>query len=186
MSKTLQRDMYGLRALGYPADQVEEPDPDPLAASRYSCIYWIDHLCDWIFSSSANSLVDLQDGGAVHEFLREKYLYWLEALSLCKSMPKGVISMANLEALVEGRVDATNLIGLVRDARRFIMSRKWAIEKSPLQAYASAILFSPTQSLIRKKWSACLQTLEGHSSWVTSVAFSPDSTRLASGSDDTV
>ncbi|ORX93522.1 hypothetical protein BCR34DRAFT_677790, partial [Clohesyomyces aquaticus] len=201
MSKTLQRDMYGLRALGYPSDQVEELDLDLLASSCYSCIYWIDHLCDWSSSSSANSSVDLQDGGAVHEFLREKYLYWLEALSLCKSMPKGVISMAKLEALVEGRVDATNLIRLVRDARRFIMSHKWAIEQSPLQAYASAILFSPIQSLIRSLfkreepgfiikpamqeiWSACLSTLEGHSSYVSSVAFSPDSTRLASGSWD--
>ena len=35
-----------------------------------------------------------------------------------------------------------------------------------------------------KKWSACLQTLEGHSDSVRSVAFSPDSTRLASGSYD--
>ena len=31
---------------------------------------------------------------------------------------------------------------------------------------------------------ACLQTLEGHSSYVNSVAFSHDSTRLASASDD--
>jgi WD40 repeat protein len=34
------------------------------------------------------------------------------------------------------------------------------------------------------KWSACLQTLEGHSGSVRSVAFSHDSTRLASASDD--
>jgi WD40 repeat protein len=33
-------------------------------------------------------------------------------------------------------------------------------------------------------WSACLQTLEGHSSFVMSVAFSHDSTRLASVSSD--
>jgi WD40 repeat protein len=32
---------------------------------------------------------------------------------------------------------------------------------------------------------ACLQTLEGHSGWVTSVAFSYDLTRLASASKDT-
>ncbi|KAL5375855.1 hypothetical protein DPSP01_010851, partial [Paraphaeosphaeria sporulosa] len=31
---------------------------------------------------------------------------------------------------------------------------------------------------------ACLQTLEGHSNWVSSVAFSHDSARLASASDD--
>jgi hypothetical protein len=74
MSTTLRRDMYSLRAPGYPAEQVELPDPDPLAASRYSCIYWIDHLCDWSLSSSANSSVDLRDRGVVHEFVAKKYL----------------------------------------------------------------------------------------------------------------
>jgi hypothetical protein len=39
ISKTLRRDIYGLHALGYPAKQVKQPDPDPLATSRYSCIY---------------------------------------------------------------------------------------------------------------------------------------------------
>ena len=33
-------------------------------------------------------------------------------------------------------------------------------------------------------WSALLQTLEGHSSWVNAVAFSPDGRHLASASDD--
>jgi WD40 repeat protein len=37
---------------------------------------------------------------------------------------------------------------------------------------------------MRESWSACLQTLEGHSSRVKSVAFSHDWTRLASASDD--
>lgn len=30
-------------------------------------------------------------------------------------------------------------------------------------------------------WNACWQTLEGHSDWVSSVAFSPDSKSIASG-----
>ncbi len=34
-------------------------------------------------------------------------------------------------------------------------------------------------------WSAVLQTLEGHSSWVRSVAFSPDGKQVVSGSNDT-
>jgi WD40 repeat protein len=94
------------------------------------------------------------------------------------------------------------LTQLVQDAWRFIMYHKGAIEGYPLQTYASALLFSPTGSLIRQLfqheepetisirpalsdgWSACLQTLEGHSDRVTSVAFSHDSTRLASASDD--
>ncbi|RYN63057.1 hypothetical protein AA0117_g12838 [Alternaria alternata] len=80
------------------------------------------------------------------------------------------------------------------------MYHKGAIKGYPLQTYASALLFSPTGSLVRQlfkheepkaisirptlseEWSACLQTLEGHSHFVTSVAFSHDSTQLASAS----
>jgi WD40 repeat protein len=98
--------------------------------------------------------------------------------------------------------DYDGLSQLVEDARRFIMYHKGAIEGYPLQTYASALLFSPTGNLIRQLfhreepeefcvrpalgdgWGACLQTLEGHSGYVRSVAFSHDSTRLASASDD--
>jgi WD40 repeat protein len=82
------------------------------------------------------------------------------------------------------------------------MYHKEAVENYPLQVYASALLFSPADSLIRRLfqdeeprevaikpdisngWSACLQTLEGHSDSVRSVAFSHDSARLASASWD--
>ena len=81
------------------------------------------------------------------------------------------------------------------------MYHKSAIENNPLQTYGSALMCSPTRSLIRdlfaeelkmitikpavsEEWGACLQTLEGHGDSVDSVAFSHDSTRLASGSDD--
>jgi WD40 repeat protein len=82
------------------------------------------------------------------------------------------------------------------------MYHKLAIERFPLQTYMSALLFSPKQSIIKNlyayeelkektivwpvedQWSACLQTLEGHSSVVNSVAFSHDSTWLASASRD--
>ena len=101
MSKMLRRDIYNLYALGYAIERVKQPDPDPLSASRYSCIYWIDHLCDWISNSCANYRVDLQDGGTVEEFVRKKYLYWLEALSLCRSISDGVVSMAKLETLIQ-------------------------------------------------------------------------------------
>ncbi|KAF2179516.1 purine and uridine phosphorylase [Zopfia rhizophila CBS 207.26] len=110
MSRTLRRDMYSLRTLGYSIDQVKQPDLDPLVASRYSCIYWIDHLYEWNTSSSAKDKVDLQDGGVVHSFLRQQYLYWLEALSLCKNMPKGVVSMAKLEALIQEQSGTSTIL----------------------------------------------------------------------------
>jgi hypothetical protein len=67
---------------------------------------------------------------------------------------------------------------LLRDARLFILSHRRAIEIAPLQVYASALVFSPTRSLIRElfekevpnwitlkpsvktDWNVCLQTLK--------------------------
>ncbi|CAN9443766.1 unnamed protein product [Alternaria alternata] len=110
--------------------------------------------------------------------------------------------MEKLWSLVQEICGQGRLAELVQDARRFIMYHKGAIEGYPLQTYASALLFSPTGSLIRQlfkheepevisirptlseEWSACVQTLEGHSTHVSSVAFSHDSTRLASASGD--
>lgn len=100
MSVSLKRDMYKLHAPGYPIEQVEVPQPDPLASLRYSCIHWVDHIYNWSLISSGADLVDLQDKGSVNTFLRRKYLYWVEALSLCKNMSNGVASMTKLEGLI--------------------------------------------------------------------------------------
>jgi WD40 repeat protein len=37
---------------------------------------------------------------------------------------------------------------------------------------------------VEAHWSAALQTLEGHTDWVNSVAFSPDGKQVVSGSRD--
>ena len=91
---------------------------------------------------------------------------------------------------------------MVKDAKRFILNNRSIIEKAPLQTYISALIFSPKKSIVRSQfstqipswikclpaveegWNPSLQALEGHSSSVRSVAFSPDGKRLASGSDD--
>jgi hypothetical protein len=98
LSRILRRDVYSLCAPGYLIEQVEQPDPDPLAAVRYSCIYWADHLCDWsqqLCGSLKPHLLDLET------FMQTKYLCWLEALSLCRSMSEGVVAMAKLETLLQ-------------------------------------------------------------------------------------
>jgi hypothetical protein len=101
LSSTLQRDMYSLKEPGIPIENAKPADLDPLVASRYSCVYWIDHLCDSKPASWANSSSGLQVADIVDEFIRKKYLYWLEGLSLCKSVAKGVVSIAELRHLVE-------------------------------------------------------------------------------------
>ncbi len=86
--------------------------------------------------------------------------------------------------------------------KRFALYSRAGIEQAPLQAYCSGLVFAPRESIVRKQfvgqiprwitrmpqvdsdWSAVLQTLEGHSSWVTAVAFSPDGKVLASASGD--
>src|SRR5271170_7739786 len=94
---------------------------------------------------------------------------------------------------------------MIQDANRFILYHRYVIERAPLQIYASALVFSPTTSIIRnlfqnenpswietssgaeQSWSPCLQTLEGHTASVNTVVFSYDGRRLASASyDDTV
>jgi hypothetical protein len=101
LSSTLHRDLYSLKALGTPIEDVEPPEPDPLAASCYPCIYWVDHLHHSRPKSSINSVGDLQVIDEVNKFMRKKYLYWLEGLSLCKSIGRGVVSMAKLWSLVQ-------------------------------------------------------------------------------------
>ena len=82
------------------------------------------------------------------------------------------------------------------------MYNRSVIEQAPLQIYCSALVFVPEKSIIRRQfekdipswiykmskvqanWSAVLQTLEGHSDLVFSVAFSPDGKLIASGSCD--
>ncbi|RYP75606.1 hypothetical protein DL771_002306 [Monosporascus sp. 5C6A] len=114
----------------------------------------------------------------------------------------GVISKTLRRDMYSAKVHTSRLLELVRDARRFLMLHKPMMEKYPLQTYASALLFSPAKSAIRDifrheepgwiaiqpgmqdQWGACLRVLEGHSSKVNTLAFSPDGQLVASGSND--
>ena len=76
------------------------------------------------------------------------------------------------------------------------------LAKAPIQVYNAGLIFSPARSIFRRafsshasadlevrtqllsEWNACIQTLEGHSDMVRSVVFSPDGSRVASGSHD--
>jgi hypothetical protein len=111
LSKTLHRDMFRLGSPGYPIENAKPPKTDLLASSRCSCVYWIDHLYESkAFMSSAGGL---QAADVVSNFLKKRYLYWLEGLSLCKSIGGGVVSMEKLWSLVQ--VCSTRLTCLLFD-----------------------------------------------------------------------
>ncbi|KAK4176017.1 NACHT domain-containing protein [Triangularia setosa] len=198
MFTALRRDIYGLKAPGISINQVSMPNPDPLASVRYSCIYWIDHLCDLISSTNSTWVHLLQDNGDVQKFLTTKYLYWLEALSLLGALSNGINAVRQLQGL-QGSNNDGQLKVIIQDAHRFAQSYGQIIQRAPLQVYLSALVFAPigslfivashvfkssaespkpgwlvTGSVVEMQWNACTQTLEGHRSSVGSVAFSPD------------
>ncbi|KAH6880343.1 quinon protein alcohol dehydrogenase-like superfamily [Thelonectria olida] len=197
LSRNLCRDIYNLRDPGFPIDQVCPPDPDPLGPIQYSCLYWIEHLLDSVNPQNGTSTYNEM----LLAFFQQKYLCWLEALSLLQSVPQGTLAMQKLEAYSKTE-EIQQPVDLIRDACRFVVSHSGTIKIAPLQVYISALVFSPSRSLIREifkedaliwvvlnpaveeNWNPCLQTIEGHTWAVRSVAFSPDGLRLASGADD--
>ena len=102
MSRVLQRDIYHLKDWGVPTDQIKTPDPDPLAAVRYSCIHWVDHLAECQLEELQSG--ELQDGGIIDKFLQKHYLHWLEALSIFRNVSEGILAISKLNKLVQVRV----------------------------------------------------------------------------------
>ncbi|KAL1890588.1 hypothetical protein Cpir12675_005312 [Ceratocystis pirilliformis] len=95
-----------------------------------------------------------------------------------------------------------DLQNFAQDAHRVVLCHGGIVEVAPLQVYARALIFSPTNSLMRQQycheepswiqlkpkveadWNLCLRTLEGHVDKVASAVFSHDGRQLASGSSD--
>ncbi|KAF5978534.1 heterokaryon incompatibility protein het-E-1 [Fusarium coicis] len=150
MLQSLYPDIYGLV---YPGVSLEEalrncPDPDPLESIKYSCVFWADHMQEAYklsIQSEENSYIRWID--TVHGFINEKFLFWLEALALCQNLSaalKALVFVRDLPVQGQGSYKA-----LIEDALRFSHYFSSIIERYPLQAYASGLLFSPSDSLIR-------------------------------------
>ncbi|KAF2176113.1 hypothetical protein K469DRAFT_700434 [Zopfia rhizophila CBS 207.26] len=195
MSTLLKQDIRGVDAPGVlitsiDSSQVQQCLPPEL---QYACLYWIQHL--------QKSGAQLCDNDQVHQFLQAHLLHWLEALSWMQKVSEGIHAIASLESIALTS-DCPDLYVFIHDMKRFALYVRPAIEQAPLQVYYSALVFAPTMSIVKKQfkdqvprwiqrlpvvekdWNALLQTLEGHSSSVRAVAFSPDGKVLASASDD--
>ncbi|KAF2266729.1 hypothetical protein CC78DRAFT_124362 [Lojkania enalia] len=163
----------------------------------YACEYWVDHVK--VYAQDCDNI--LLDGGKIHSFLQEHLLHWLEAMSILRKIPEVVAAIKKLQSTLSGPTSMT-LSKMVHDALRFVMWSGSEIQEAPLQVYYSALVLAPKNSIVRRQftqempewidvksgvnedWDSLLQTLKGHTRWVTSVAFSPQGDRLASASAD--
>ncbi|KAF5852409.1 hypothetical protein GGP41_007836 [Bipolaris sorokiniana] len=190
----LRQDMCGLPGPGVLRSEVDEQrvatrlPPD----LQYACRYWVDHL-----KQSGQGIVD---GDATYLFLRKHLLHWLEAMSLIRELSTCINLLDSLQTLTSAH---TMLVSsFLHDAKRFVLRFQSVLIDAPLQAYYSALVFAPEKSVIRRTfigqvpekvemlskkdvdWDACRSTLEGHSEYVSAVAFSPDGQLVASASGD--
>ncbi|KAJ5503990.1 hypothetical protein N7463_006864 [Penicillium fimorum] len=177
--------------------QREDIDPQIIqqrltADLEYSCFYWVHHLKQSQGSISQSEILS---------FLQTRFLHWLEALALMGRISEAAIMIETLESSIWKKLDH-DISGFLYDAKRFTLQNDYMAGIAPLQLYCSGLAFAPAQSVIKRRflseipnqiqplpavidsWSTTLQTLEGHSHSVRSVAFSPDGLTLASGSRD--
>lgn len=68
MFKTLRRDIFDIKSPGLSIKDARQPNPNPLVAADYVCVYWVDNLQD----SERNKSYDLSlnEGGRVDAFLQ--------------------------------------------------------------------------------------------------------------------
>ncbi|KAL6886862.1 quinon protein alcohol dehydrogenase-like superfamily [Trichoderma evansii] len=192
----LRQDIYDLRHPGFSIDDLKVPVPDPLAPVRYSCAHWVNHLCDARNQGSGSKVIDY---GEVFQFLKQHFLCWVEALSLIQQAPRSVNLIQSLQALLQRDCNKEQS-DFLKDCLRILQANLSIIKIAPLQIYSSVLIFAPWKSIVRnhfknvipkwislnprtrEHWDQCIQTLEGHNSSVYSVAFSPDSSQIASAS----
>ncbi|EWZ28531.1 hypothetical protein FOZG_17744 [Fusarium oxysporum Fo47] len=180
----------GTRRSTVDRSELEERIPPHL---QYACMHWVYHHIE--------GYPKLNDDNKVYDFLTTHFLHWLELMSLMGRSTKSLRMLKSFRDWLE-HDQSPNLSSFVADAVRFVQTNISVIDEAPLQLYSSALVFSPSNSVVgglfkiripkwlslwphvEENWDACLSTLEGHSDDVYSVVFSHDSKVVASASGD--
>ncbi|KAI1146501.1 Quino protein amine dehydrogenase [Nemania diffusa] len=171
--------------------QIEKQLP---AFNAYACEYWVQHFHD---SDYHNETLDIREERhqLISTFLSKHLLHWIEAMSLLRKSFRTISSLSLLESII---ISNDELYDLVHDAKRFLLAHRSFVELYPLQIYSSALLFSPENSLVRRKfkdavpgwitlratmrlnWSPLLHTLDHGNDPICSITMSRESNNLLS------
>ena len=96
MHRELHRDLYGLGETTIMMQDISAPTSSALDIIRYSCIYWVYHL----HQSQSLRQPEKKDEivPLVARFLKEKYIYWLEAMGLLRLVSEAIAAIEQLKA----------------------------------------------------------------------------------------
>ena len=208
MSAKLKRGMCNIKQPETHIEQASKESLVPTPDLLYPLLHWSQHFCaiDYETNLWLNARQTLQN------FLKNYYIYWLEAMSLTKHITQAITmidtlfeSLSSVKLSRQDPVASDALLSFVYDAQRFLFTFAGIIEDFPAQVYYSALVFSPSQSLIKQAfraqlpewlslktlegedyWSHCLRAFQGHADVVHKVIFSDDGKLLASASRDGV
>ncbi|RPA79540.1 hypothetical protein BJ508DRAFT_415891 [Ascobolus immersus RN42] len=150
MRKQLQKNICSLQNPVTTASSVSQDEVKKRLSSelQYACKYWFEHLL--------RGRVLMADNGPVHKFLRNHLLKWLEALSLSGSdkLAEGIRGLVRIELDGNFKKGAdSKLKRIIHDSKRFVWYFRPCIESWPLQLYSSAMLFSPSASIVKEHFS---------------------------------
>ncbi|KAJ4089113.1 hypothetical protein NW761_007422 [Fusarium oxysporum] len=163
MHDRLHRNLYKLEDSCALIDEMDVSEGSSLTIVGYACVYWVDHFCAWLLTDNQHQNNFCYT--MITQFLENKYLYWLEAMSLLRCTSEAIKAMQRLEdklvgsdisrelnqlltIMQEGRV-SDELKLLVKDAVRFAFTHRAIMDAAPLQLYDSALIFTPRLSKIR-------------------------------------
>lgn len=139
--------------------------------------------------------------------MREKLLFWLEALSILNAVNVAARALSLLHQKLGTRSgqpdsDVENIVGLIKDSVKFTRYFAPVMTRSAPHIYISALPFTPVSSAVatvyrlmfRKgisvsvgkllEWPTEQLVIRGHDSLVLCTAVSPDGTCIVSGSSD--
>ncbi|UPL02572.1 hypothetical protein LCI18_013506 [Fusarium solani-melongenae] len=137
----------------------------------------------------------LDDSHPAFSFLKDYFLFWLEALAILGEVHNCSAMIASIQSLVDPK-HGSGLSSFLGEATRFLTRFDTIIDEYPLQIYASGLVFAPEKSIVKttfrkcilewitqlpqtpQNWDASLRVIETALDFESAICFLPDSRSL--------